>query len=173
MITSAGLSRERCYGGPTSNDAGSMKGSILITKVLMNGLRSSSIRVTVPPSTLPLIKASPSSSVGHPPPPTLKEIWDATKGNATYVEAIKQAKSNDVSLPAHDFGEFRSNITTFCALLFTLFGEGCDLYWSMCQIRQILSHLFCMQNKQAYTLEVCHQITWAIIVDTWSFFDNI
>ena len=33
MITSAGPSRARCYGGPTSNDAGSKKGSILITKV--------------------------------------------------------------------------------------------------------------------------------------------
>jgi hypothetical protein len=32
-----------------------------------------------------------------------EEIWDATKGNATYVEVIKQAKSKDVSPPAHDF----------------------------------------------------------------------
>ena len=102
-----------------------------------------------------------------------EEIWDATKGNTTYVEVIKQAKSKDMSLPAHDFGELWSNIATFCALLFALFGEGCDLYRSMCQILQILSHPFCMQNKQAYTPEVCCRITWAIIVDTRSFFDNI
>jgi hypothetical protein len=30
-----------------------------------------------------------------------------------------------------------------------------------------------MQNKQAYTPEVCHRIMWAIIVDTRSFFDDI
>ncbi len=78
-----------------------------------------------------------------------------------------------MSLPAHNFGELRSNIATFCALLFTLFGEGCDLYWSMCQILQILSHPFCMQNKQAYTPELCRRITWAIIVDTRLFFDDI
>jgi hypothetical protein len=30
-----------------------------------------------------------------------------------------------------------------------------------------------MQNKQAYTPEVCHRITWAIIVDTRLFFDDI
>ncbi len=36
-----------------------------------------------------------------------EEIWDATKGNATYVEVIKQAKSKDVSPPAHDFRELR------------------------------------------------------------------
>jgi hypothetical protein len=34
-----------------------------------------------------------------------------------------------MSHPAHNFGELRSNIATFCALLFTLLGEGCDLYW--------------------------------------------
>jgi hypothetical protein len=78
-----------------------------------------------------------------------------------------------MSPPAHNFGELRSNVATFCALPFTLFGEGCDLYRSMLQILQILSHPFCMQNKQAYTLEVCHRITWAIIVDMRSFFNNI
>jgi hypothetical protein len=30
-----------------------------------------------------------------------------------------------------------------------------------------------MQNKQAYTPEVCHRITWAIIVGTRSFFDDV
>jgi len=102
-----------------------------------------------------------------------EEIWDATKGNATYFEVTKQTKSKDVSLPAHNFGELQSNIATFCALLFTLFGEGCYLYKSVSKILQVLSHHFCMQKKQAYTLEVCRPITWAIIVDTWLFFDNI
>jgi hypothetical protein len=102
-----------------------------------------------------------------------EEIRDATKGNVTYIEVIKQAKSKDVSPPAHNFGELRSNIATLCALLFTLIGEGCDLYRPVLQILQILSHPFCMQNKQAYTLEVCHQITWVIVVDTRSFFDDI
>ncbi len=59
-----------------------------------------------------------------------EEIWDATKVNATYVKVIKQAKSKDVSPPAHDFRELRSNIVTFCALLFTLFGKECNLYRS-------------------------------------------
>ena len=102
-----------------------------------------------------------------------EEVWDATKGNATYVEVIKQAKSKDVCHPPHDFGELRSNISTFCALLFTLFGEGCDLYRSMMSILQILSHPFSMQNKQAYSPEVVRRIIWAIIVDTRSYFDDI
>lgn len=100
-------------------------------------------------------------------------MWDATKGNATYVEVIKQAKSKDVCHPPHDFGELRSYISTFCTLLFTLFGDGCDLYRTMISILQILSHPFSMQNKQANTPEVVRRIVWAIIVDTRSYFDNI
>jgi hypothetical protein len=102
-----------------------------------------------------------------------EEIRDATKGNAAYIKVVKQAKRKDVSPPVHNFGELRSNIATFCAFLFTLFGEGCDLYRSILQILQILSHPFCMQNKQTFTPEVCHRITWAIIVDPGSFFDDI
>jgi hypothetical protein len=43
----------------------------------------------------------------------------------------------------------------------------------MLQILQILSHSFCIQNKQAYTPEVVRRIIWAIIIDTRSFFDDI
>jgi len=102
-----------------------------------------------------------------------EEMWDTTKDNATYIEVVKQAKSKAVSPLPHDFGELRYNIATYCALLFTMFGEGCDLYRSMLQILQILSHPFCMQHKHAYTPEVVRRIVWAIIVDTCSFFDDI
>ena len=43
-----------------------------------------------------------------------EEIWDATKGNATYVEVVKQAKSKDVSPPVHYFGELWSNSHLLC-----------------------------------------------------------
>jgi len=43
----------------------------------------------------------------------------------------------------------------------------------MLKILQVLSHPFCMQNKQAYTPKVCRRITWAIIVYIRSFFDDI
>ena len=52
-----------------------------------------------------------------------EDIWDATKGNATYYNVTKQASNKVVSIPAHDFGELRTNIATYCALLFTLFGQ--------------------------------------------------
>jgi hypothetical protein len=45
-------------------------------KSLDEWIALSSIRATVPPSTLPLTKASPSSSVGHPPLPTSRTCGD-------------------------------------------------------------------------------------------------
>ena len=52
-----------------------------------------------------------------------EDIWDATKGNATYYNVTKQASNKVASIPAHDFGELRTNIATYCALLFTPFGQ--------------------------------------------------
>ena len=52
-----------------------------------------------------------------------EDIWDATKGNATYYNVTKQASNKVASIPAHDFGELRTNIATYCALLFTLCGQ--------------------------------------------------
>ena len=66
-------------------------------------------------------------------------------GNATYYDVTKQASNKLVSIPAHDFGELQTNIATFCALLYTLFVEGCDLYCTMHEISKMLGHLFCMQ----------------------------
>jgi hypothetical protein len=43
----------------------------------------------------------------------------------------------------------------------------------MLDISKILSHPLCMQNRAVYTPEVCRRITWAIIVDTRTFFDDI
>ena len=74
-----------------------------------------------------ILKCRAPTSAHLEDPMRQEEIWDATKGNATNFEVTKQAKSKDVSLPAHDFGELWSNIATFCALLYILFGEGCDL----------------------------------------------
>jgi hypothetical protein len=65
-----------------------------------------------------------------------EEIWEAKKGNATYIEVMKWMKK-EISPPTHDFNDLRSNIATFCSLLFTLFGEGCNLYRSMFEILKI------------------------------------
>ena len=102
-----------------------------------------------------------------------EDMWETTKGNATFIEVVKAAKNKEVSAPAFDHGELRSNAATFCALLFTLFGGGCDLYRAMFDILNIISHPFSGQDKLAYTPEGCRQITWAIIVDTRSYFDDI
>ncbi len=100
------------------------------------------------------------------------EIWDSTKGNPTYIELIKQSKT-EVCAPATDFNDLRANIATYCALLLTLFGGGCNLYRSNFQMLKLLGHPSCTQHEVAYTPEVCRRITWVIIVDTRTYFDDI
>ena len=120
------------------------------------------------------------SNVGHPPLLISRNYGGRRtsgmqqKGTRhTMMSPSKQASNKVASVPAHDFEELRTNIATYCSLLFTLFGGGCDLYQSMLDISKILSHPFCMQNRADYTPEVCRRITWAIIVDTRTFFDDI
>ena len=102
-----------------------------------------------------------------------EDIWAETKNNATFYEVTRQTGNKVVRSPPSDLTELRQNISTFCALLWCLFGEGCDLWRSIESINRILNHPFSSQNKTAYTPEVCKRIVWAIIVDTRQFFDDI
>jgi hypothetical protein len=53
-----------------------------------------------------------------------EEIWDATKGNATYVKVIRQAKSKDVSPPVHDFWEAAVQCSNFlCPAVHIIWGR--------------------------------------------------
>ena len=74
------------------------------------------------------------------------------KSERDLLQGLSRQTSNKVAnSPAatNDFSELRTNIATFCALLFCLFGDGCDLYQSMLDICGILNNAFCSQNKAA------------------------
>ena len=102
-----------------------------------------------------------------------EDIWAETKNNATFFEVTRQTSNKVVRSPPSDLTELKQNISTFCALLWCLFGEGCDHYRSMLNIFGNLNNPFSGQNKIAYTPEVCKRIVWAVIVDTRQFFDDI
>ena len=80
-----------------------------------------------------------------------EDIWAETKNNATFFEVTRQTSNRVVRSPPGNLTELRQNISTFCALLWCLFGEGCDLWRSIESINRILNHPFSSQNKNAYT----------------------
>ena len=65
------------------------------------------------------------------------------------------------------------NVNTFCALLYTLFGEQCGYYGALLCIRNCLDNVGVFNIREAYTADICYQISWAIINDRRSFFSQV
>jgi hypothetical protein len=66
--------------------------------------------------------------------------------------------------------ELKLNIGSYCGLLWSLFEDHCDYYKELLKLYQILNREECFTIGEAYTMEVCAQITWAIVDDGQLFF---
>ncbi len=73
-------------------------------------------------------------------------------------------------MPAQNFMELKLNLSTFCGLLWALFGEQCNYYQELLKLLNILDTKECFTIRDVYTKEVCARITWAIIDDGRSYF---
>jgi hypothetical protein len=61
-------------------------------------------------------------------------------------------------------------IGTFCALLWALFGLGCDYYHELKKIHKSLGSKDVAAIREAFTVDKCRHIIWAIIDDGRAFF---
>ena len=95
-----------------------------------------------------------------------------TKATRVLEEALKLSRG-DPRAPAGNYFELKLNITTFCALLFVLFGEKCDYYRALMLIRNCMDTPGVYNIRQAYTPDICHRISWAIIDEGCSFFSAV
>jgi hypothetical protein len=75
--------------------------------------------------------------------------------------------------PADNFWELKSNVATFMALVWVLFGSECDYYKGLRNVYATLELKEVMAQKSAFTAEHCRRITWAIIDDGRAHFDNV
>ncbi len=66
--------------------------------------------------------------------------------------------------------QLRLNIGSYCALLWSIFGKQCDYYHELLKVYRILDRKECFTIQDAYTREICAQITLAIIDNGCSFF---
>ncbi len=66
--------------------------------------------------------------------------------------------------------QLKLNIGSYCALLWSIFGERCDYYHELLKIYRILDRKECFTIRDAYTREICAQIMWGIIDNGHSFF---
>jgi hypothetical protein len=97
------------------------------------------------------------------------EAMDQTKGTRSLKELLK-GNCGKVISPPQDYMQLKLNIGSYCALLWSIFGERCDYYRKLLKLYRILDQEECFTIRDAYTREICAQITWAIINDGRSFF---
>ena len=75
--------------------------------------------------------------------------------------------------PADTFLELKNNVATFMSLIWVLFGSECDYYKGLRNIYATMEMRDVMAIKSHFTAEHCRRITWAIIDDGRSYFDNV
>ena len=95
-----------------------------------------------------------------------------TQATRMLEEALKLQRG-DPRAPASNYFELKLNITTYCALLHTLFGDKCGYYVALMKIRNCLDTPGVYNIRQAYTPDICHRISWAIIDDGRAFFSTV
>lgn len=101
-----------------------------------------------------------------------EEAEQLTQATRVLEEALKLQRS-DPRAPANNYFELKLNITSFCALIHTLFGDRCGYYQALMRIRNCMDTGGVYNIRQAYTADVCHRIAWAIIDDGRSFFSTV
>ena len=95
-----------------------------------------------------------------------------TQATRVLEEALKLSRG-DPRAPAGNYFELKLNVTTFCALLYVLFGGKCEYYRALLLIRNCMDTAGVYNIRQAYTPDICHRISWAIIDEGRSFFSTV
>ncbi|KAL3771739.1 hypothetical protein ACHAWU_010050 [Discostella pseudostelligera] len=95
----------------------------------------------------------------------------ATAAQTVTVDQAKKIKPGTVCKPPNGtYLELRLLIGTYCGLLYTLFGSGCDYYHELRKIHAALLAREVAAIREAFTVDKCRRIIWAIIDDGRAFF---
>jgi hypothetical protein len=102
----------------------------------------------------------------------VKHATEATRGTRTFKEASNLMTSKP-HLPASTFHDVQLNIGTFCAFVHALFGSKCEYYWKLMDLKRIFNDSSTQTIKDAFNINVCHCIIWAIVCDGRFFFSKV
>jgi hypothetical protein len=92
-----------------------------------------------------------------------------TEKNQSLSEALLLGK-RDPHQPPSSYHELKLDLGTFCALLWTLFGDHCDYYDNCFALYNMLYSESVFANARNFTAPICRQITWAVLNDSRQFF---
>jgi hypothetical protein len=86
---------------------------------------------------------------------------------------VRRRQKTPPNPPPDTYFELRLSVNTFCALVWTLFGDECDYYKGLFEVCETLDlqdiHIIC----DLFTADICRHITWAILSDGRSFFNTV
>jgi hypothetical protein len=101
-----------------------------------------------------------------------KEARRVTAHTAQFNEVCRHQKTPP-SPPPDTYFELRLSVNTFCALVWTLFGDECDYYKGLFEVCETLDLQEVHIIRKLFTADVCRRITWAMLSDGHSFFNTV
>jgi hypothetical protein len=101
-----------------------------------------------------------------------KEACRITAHNAQFNEVWRRQKTPP-SPPPDTYFELRLSVNTFCALVWTLFGDKCDYYKGLFEVCKTLDLQEVHIIRDSFTADVCRRIRWAILSNGRSFFNTV
>ncbi len=94
---------------------------------------------------------------------------EISSGNRTLSEAITLHKSAPRA-PPDTYNDLKASVATFCALVWALFGNGCEYFQKLYEVYLCLDSDRANEDWANFTPLLCRQITWAIIDDGREYF---
>ena len=85
-----------------------------------------------------------------------------TTAHTAQFNEVRRRQKTQPSAPPENYHELRLSVNTFCALIWTLFGEECNYYMGMLEIVETLDLQEVHIIREFFTLDVCRCITCRI-----------
>lgn len=104
-----------------------------------------------------------------------EEAMQITGHKKSYEEfrTKKKKGATATATPPENYFDLRLCLNTFCALIWVFFGEDCDYYKGLMEVRDTLLLQEVAYIRNSFTVDVCRRITWVIIDDGRSFFNVV
>jgi hypothetical protein len=93
--------------------------------------------------------------------------------NTRQLDELLRLSKGITRAPADNFWELKISIATFMSLIWVIFGSERDFYKGLQNIYGMLEMKEVMAIKADFSAEHCRSITWAILNDGRSYFDNV
>jgi hypothetical protein len=102
----------------------------------------------------------------------VEHATEVTRGTRTFKEASNLTTSKPC-LPASTFHDVRQNIGRFFAFVHSLFRSKCKYYSKRMDLKRIFNDSSMQTIKDAFNINVCRRIIWAIVCDRRFFFSKV